>query len=199
MPTKEDGLLTERRQALEEEFFRRQEQEQIAKLRQQREREELRQALTEVSGITDVQVLDRLIDLGIQPRTLAPLALVPLVVVAWADGTLDAREREAIEQAAAACGVGRGSAGYALLETWLEEKPDPALLRLWKEYVQSWSRAVDPAVWAQFRDDILQRARAVAEAAGGFLGLGRKVSAAEAAVLRELADAFEVPPAHGRS
>jgi hypothetical protein len=38
--------------------------------------------------------------------------------------------------------------------------------------------------------DIVRRARAVAEATGGFLGIGRRVSAEEEAVLRELETAF---------
>jgi hypothetical protein len=51
---------------------------------------------------------------------------------------------------------------------------------------------LDPQARQRLRDEVMGRARAVAEAAGGFLGLGRKVSAAEEAVLRELAQAFDV-------
>jgi hypothetical protein len=38
--------------------------------------------------------------------------------------------------------------------------------------------------------EVLGQARCVAEAAGGFLGLGSKVSSQEEAVLREIAAAF---------
>jgi hypothetical protein len=41
------------------------------------------------------------------------------------------------------------------------------------------------------RDKLLGRARAVAEAAGGFLGLGKKISPEEETALGMLANAFE--------
>ena len=41
------------------------------------------------------------------------------------------------------------------------------------------------------KSDLLGRARTVAEAAGGILGLGSKVSKSEQAMLEELAHAFE--------
>jgi len=192
MPGKEEGVLTERQKALEEEFFRQRERALIEKMREQEQRRQLRETLAEASGIHDPATLDRLIEAGVQPRTLAPLALVPLVEVAWADGSIAAREKEAIVRAAEAAGLHKGSAGYALLEGWLEEKPDPKLRQLWAEYVRGLSQSLDPQARQRLREEVMGRARAVAEAAGGFLGLGPKVSAAEEAVLRELAQAFEV-------
>ncbi|GIW43563.1 MAG: hypothetical protein KatS3mg077_0845 [Candidatus Binatia bacterium] len=190
MPSKEEALLAERRQALEEEFFRRREQALLEKMRQAQQREQQRAALAEASGIKDPELLDRLIDLGIQPRTLAPLALVPLVEVAWADGSIARQEREAIVQAAHSLGLEKGSAGFALLESWLDERPDPALRRLWQEYVRALCAGLAESERRRLRENVLGRARAVAEAAGGFLGLGRKVSEAEEQVLRELDSAF---------
>jgi hypothetical protein len=42
------------------------------------------------------------------------------------------------------------------------------------------------------KQQILGRARSVAEATGGFLGLGSKISSEEEIILAELAKAFEV-------
>lgn len=190
MPTKEETILAERRQALEEEFFRRREQALIERMRQEQQRRELTEALSQASGIKDPEVLRKLVDLGIQPRTLAPLALVPLVEVAWADGSMAPKEREAIVAAAEAAGLDRGSAGFALLESWLEERPEPALRQVWFEYVRALCSALDEAGRQRLRSEVMGRARAVAEAAGGILGLGRKVSPAEEQVLRELEAAF---------
>ncbi|GBD26965.1 hypothetical protein HRbin30_02308 [bacterium HR30] len=190
MPTKEETILAERRQALEEEFFRRREQALIERMRQEQQRRELTEALSQASGIKDPEVLRKLVDLGIQPRTLAPLALVPLVEVAWADGSMAPKEREAIVAAAEAAGLDRGSAGFALLESWLEERPEPALRQVWFEYVRALCSALDEAGRERLRSEVMGRARAVAEAAGGILGLGRKVSQAEEQVLRELDAAF---------
>jgi hypothetical protein len=49
---------------------------------------------------------------------------------------------------------------------------------------------LDAAHRAGLRDELLGRAKRVAESAGAFLGLGTAVSAAEAAVLRKLEAAF---------
>ena len=43
----------------------------------------------------------------------------------------------------------------------------------------------------ELRDDLLQRAREVAESAGGILGFGGKISKQEQKVLDELAAAFD--------
>jgi hypothetical protein len=49
---------------------------------------------------------------------------------------------------------------------------------------------LDPAPKNALRDEILGRARTVAEAAGGFLGLGNKISSEEEVVLQQLAKPF---------
>jgi hypothetical protein len=183
-------LFGDRKKALEEEFFRRQEEKLIAKLRDEEQQREARRALSEASGISDDAVLDRLIQMGIGARTLAPLSLVPLVEVAWADGKLDPRERDAVLAAAKEAGLDPTSPGYGLLETWLSTRPDAHLQELWAEYTRSLCAALAPEDRAALRDEILGRARRVAEAAGGFLGLGSKVSRAEEQVLNELVKAF---------
>ncbi len=189
MPTREE-VLGDRRRALEEEFFRRQDEKLRAQFREQEHRRQVKQELAQASGITDDAVLTKLMALGIQARTLAPLALVPLVEVAWADGRIESREREAILRAAQAAGVEADSPGYGLLGGWLSTRPESGLRELWMQYTQSLCAALDPEARRALKADILGRARQVAEAAGGFLGLGSKVSAAEDAVLTELARAF---------
>ena len=134
---------------------------------------------------------DELLRLGIRDRTVAPLALVPLVEVAWADGKMDPREMEAVLAAAASVGLPPASPGYELLESWLEERPAPALRELWANYIHSLCQAMSPEAQRELRDDVLGRARRVAEAAGGVLGFGSRVSSAEAAVLAALAAAFD--------
>jgi hypothetical protein len=185
-----DEILGDRRRALEEEFFRRQDEKLRAQFREQEHRRQVKQELAQASGITDDAVLAELIALGIQARTLAPLALVPLVEVAWADGRIDSREREAILKAAQASGVESDSPGYGLLGGWLSVRPESSLRELWMQYTRSLCETLDAAARRALKADILGRARQVAEAAGGFLGLGSKVSAAEEAVLTELARAF---------
>ena len=104
--------MDQRRRALEDAFFAEQDRKLRDKLVAADPTAARRTALTETSGITDPQVLDRLMALDIGPETLAALSLVPLVLVAWADGTIDDKERTAVLKAAAEGHVALGSTGY---------------------------------------------------------------------------------------
>jgi len=141
--------------------------------------------LRRVVGIQDDAFLDRLIALGIGPERAMVLRLTPLVFVAWADGSIDDREREAILRAASRQDLVAEDMARQVLGDWLERKPDQRILDMWKEYIRH--------VWAQFtteeqeqvRNNLLAAPREVAEAAGGFLGL-KAISAAERRVLDDL-------------
>ena len=183
-------VLGSRKKALEEAFFARHEQELVERFRAQVEEKERRDELARVAGITDPTVIEHLLAQGIDAKTLAALSLVPLVEVAWADGRIEAREREALVRAAGEKGLGSDSSARALLDGWLEEPPGDELLTLWKSYVQALAEELPAEDLARLRGDVLGRARGVAEAAGGFLGLGSKVSDAEQRVLDEMERAF---------
>lgn len=182
-------VLGDRKKALEEQFFARQERELRERMHRQAAERERREALAEASGVRDPAVLDRLVALGIEPEAVTALGLVPLVQVAWADRTLHDREREAVLRAAEASGVGSDHPGREVLDGWLRERPGRELLEAWKGYAAALAESLEAPERDALRREILDRARSVAEAAGGFLGLG-KVSDAEEAVLEELATAF---------
>jgi hypothetical protein len=149
-----------------------------------------RSSFGRASGLTDTAVLDRLIGLGLQASTLAAMGLVPLVAVAWADGTLDARERQAVSSALETAGINPESPAWQLLQSWLTSPPSPSLLEVWKAYMAALCPQLSASDRISLRDSTLGRARAVAEASGGFLGLGSKVSASEEAMLHTLAEAY---------
>lgn len=190
----EKDLLTNRRKGLEEAFFAEQDITLRRRLRAADETRAVRDALFAASGITDVDVLDRLTTTGITGETLAALSLVPLVAVAWADGDLDGRERAAALSGAERSGLVEGSAGHQLFAQWLGRRPPPELLATWKAYVAALSPTLNDAARDTLRADVLDRARAVAEAAGGFLGIGPRISEAERFVLEELGQAFAGRP-----
>jgi hypothetical protein len=186
-----DEVLGDRRKALEEQFFTKHNEKLRQKLRKSQEKEASREALALVAGDTDAHVLDKLIELGIGPETWAALEIIPLVEVAWANAQVEAKERGAILAAAEANGIEAGSPSHHLLEDWLTHRPDARLLATWGEYIVGLCASLDPAQKNALRDEILGRARTVAEAAGGFLGLGNKISPEEEVVLRQLAKPFE--------
>ena len=76
--------LDERRKALEDEFFRTKDNENIEKLRAEASAREKLGSLRKVSGISDEKLLGKMIDLGISEETLCAIRLVPMVAVAWA-------------------------------------------------------------------------------------------------------------------
>ena len=183
--------MQERGKSLEEAFFKKQHEEQLAKLRVKQEQVEAREALAAASGITDdADLLDRLAALGIRAETLAALTLIPLVEVAWADGRMEARERDAILRGAESSGIEPGSASYGLLEIWTRDRPAPELMDSWKSYIGALAGELSADQKWHLEEKIVGRARSVAESAGGFLGLGSKVSPEEERVLGELERAF---------
>jgi hypothetical protein len=180
-------ILRARGRALEDEFFRREDQRLIKRLAELKEAETTREALAKASGISTPAVLDQLVQLGIRAETLAALSVVPLVEVAWADGELDAKERRAIVEHA---GIARESTAGALLEAWLDRRPDAKLLTAWTQTIQAMRNQLAADAGARLKTSLLEKARAVAAASGGMFGVGSKVSRAEVEMLAELEAAF---------
>ncbi len=185
-----EEFLGDRRKALEEEFFAKHNQRLLQQFRETMAAKAKQEALAAASGITDAAVLEQLAAVDLSSETMAALSLVPLVEVAWADGTLDAKEQSALLAAAEQAGLSKDSASYRLLEEWFRERPSPKLLAAWNGYVASLLGTLDAQATHALKLDLLGRTRVVAEAAGGFLGLGRRLSSAEHAVLTELEQAF---------
>lgn len=149
-----------------------------------------RQQLARVSGIRDESVLERLLGLGITAESLAALGLVPLVLVAWADGEVAAKERDRIMALAQAASIEPQDGRYPLLEHWLKRRPAPELVAAWRAYMEQLRERMAAEDLETLRRDILDRAVEVARASGGLLGFGERVSPAERAVLAELEQAF---------
>ncbi len=177
------------RNTLEEAFFLTEDRRLVDKLRALKAMQENKQALAEVSGITNDRVLDALVAAGTTPQTLAALAVVPLIEVAWADGNVDDKERQAILSCLAKSGVSPDGIEHQLVQTWLEHRPEPKLLTAWEHYVHGLCEKMNDAERAAFRDEVLKNTQAVAEASGGFAGLW-KISATERDRLDKLRAAF---------
>jgi hypothetical protein len=195
--TSEGGEMTKNKPlnpnaiTIEEAFFAQENAKLLEKLREEARMKERRDSLRAVLRVDDESVVDALIEMDLYPETVVAFGLVPMIEVAWADGEISPKEREAVLVAAAARGVEKGSTTYELLENWLQRKHGPELLDTWKQYVAAISAQLDGAKNAALKERVLGQARAVAEAAGGILGLGFKVSASEEKVLDELEAAFD--------
>ena len=177
-----DRILDERRHGLEEAFFAQQDAALRRRLQEDEAQRGRQEALAAASGLKDPAVLGRLVAMGVSAETVSAFGLLPLAAVAWADGTISQEERAAVLRAA-----GLQETGQGLLEGWLRQRPSAQTMELWRDYARALQAGMEPQERQALRDAVLRQARDVAEAAGGFLGLGRKVSASEQAVLDELA------------
>ena len=179
--------LSSAARSLENAFFAKENARLLEQLRAKAEHQERRQALRDVVSVDDEGMVDHLLELGIGPETVLAVSLVPLAMVAWADGAIQPKERAAILQAAAQKKIAPGTVAHQMLETWLNTQPDTKLIDAWKRLTTT----IWPSLSAHEREEIraigLERARHVAEAAGGFLGLTSPISTRERAVLDELA------------
>ena len=184
-----DGL-NDRGKALEGAFFQQKDQELLIRLRRELETEEVKVALSQSSGIVDESLLNQLVELEIEPASFASFALLPLVEVAWADGKMQSSERDAILSAAESGGIQKESVEMEVLDGWLQQPPSAELFEVWKVYAATLSGSLSEEQAKELRDDIMGRARSVAEAAGGILGFGNKVSDEETEVLDKLSAAF---------
>jgi hypothetical protein len=182
-------FLDDRRAALEDEFFHKENEKKLAKLRQELSAKESKEELKKASGMTDDAVIDKLVGLGLRGTTVAALSLVPLIAVAWADGELQDNERESIMQAANAKGMGPGTPGHEILTSWLVKKPDDTLVDAWQDYMKALMAQLNDEQVRMLKNQIVGFAKVIAESAGGVLGFA-KVSGKEKEVLARIEQAF---------
>lgn len=180
----------ERGKALEDAFFAKKNQELLAKLKEEEGTKQSRHALKEATGITEDDMLDRILATGINAESLTAMSIVPLVMVAWASGSVESKEKEAVLSGAAKAGIEADSTAGQLLQSWLDEKPADVLLTAWKDYTKAICEKLQAGDQVKLREQVVGRCRTVAESAGGFLGIG-SISSKEQAVLESLEAAFD--------
>jgi hypothetical protein len=182
-------MMDERRTALEDEFFHKENAKKLEAMKDKLSSQATRDELRKVSGMTDDDVLDKLVELGLNGKTVAALSLVPLIAVAWADGTMQDNERDAILHGAHGKGLEAGTPGHDLLSTWLARKPDDGLFDAWEGYIKALTSQLNDEQRRLLKKQIINFASLIAGSAGGFLGIG-KVSGAEQKVLSRIDAAF---------
>jgi hypothetical protein len=183
-------LFGDRRRSQEEEYFRRQEQELIEKLKQRGRDEAARRRLAERSGVADEEILEDLQALGYTAETVMLLHLMPLIQMAWAEGDVSAGERVLIVEAARAHGVEPGSAADKQLTAWLTHRPADDLFEKTLRVIAAILQTRPPDERDASQKDLVSRLTSVASASGGILGFG-KVSAEEQQVLSRITQQIE--------
>jgi hypothetical protein len=181
-----------RKKGLEEEYFRKKEQELIEKMRRRAELETERREIAEAAGTTSEEILDDLQELGYTRETVERLLhLVPLVQVAWAEGHVTKRERERILEVAGLRGVAEGTPAHQQLTAWLDRRPSDEFFEKTLRIIRHLMQAMFPRERAASRNNLVSYCLSVAAASGGLLGLGNKVSDKEQEVLERIAAELE--------
>jgi tellurite resistance protein len=180
---------TKRSKTLEDLFFLKQDEILMEDFHRMQAMKETKESLSKVSGIADDEILQKFVDLGIRPETLASLALVPLIEVAWADGSVEKEEKEAVLKAAGHLGFSKDSVDFSLLKQWLSHQPTEDLFHAWEHYMQGLCEVLTAPQKAALKKDLIGHARQVAQASGGFLGINT-ISKSEQAILDRLNSVF---------
>lgn len=125
------------------------------------------------TGIKDGQLIAELVNLGITAEGLMALRLLPLVLVAWAEDGVDDLERESVMAEAAKLGIRDDSVAAILLHEWLRKLPHGESVDAWKRYMHCIAEEMSDAAKTKLIDTTIEQMKAVAEASGGHLGIGK--------------------------
>jgi hypothetical protein len=186
MATTDDGPLGGKKRTHEEDYFRKQDQELIDKMRRAAAVAQSRQELGEKTGLHDPSLLNDLEALGFAPDTVSLLPLVPLIQVAWAEGGVSGAERSQIEALARKRGIAEGSAADIQLSDWLSARPREEIFAGATRLIRAMLAAGSAETRDLTADDLVKYCENIAAASGGVLGIG-KVSAEERAALAQIA------------
>jgi hypothetical protein len=159
-------IFQQRETYLEEEYFRKKEFALLEKLKKVFQTKVDRESIRKATGVTDEQLLDRLVELQLDGELMKAFELYPLVEIAWADGDLSEREARSVLAAGEKRGVAPGSSAYRMLEERLQKGPDPEIRKVWFLYAEQLKKALSPEELQRFRNDLLERARGLVAATG---------------------------------
>ena len=166
-----------RGKVLEEAFFYKVDRELIELLSTRLQREEKIRLFANATGIRDQKHLELLADSGFELSTLH-FIWVPLILVAWADGNAEKLEKEVIADILGSKGISQETISRVIAHTWFRNKPTEELWEIWAEFSAATSASLNPSVYNELIDEIVRLCRLIADASGGFMGLG-KISATE--------------------
>ncbi len=181
--------MLERPSDIENRYFLAKEKELREKLRERLRREaealEKERAIAKASGAEDPKIADRLRRLGFDADTAKILDLMPLIHVAWADGTVQYNERVTILRVLEERGFEPGSDVTRFVESMLEHRPADSFLEqtldVLRDLLEDKGRSGAAVV------DLCAK---VAESAGGYFGLGGSISRQERELIGQIADAL---------
>ena len=185
----EKGFLGDREKAMEADYFRKENEKLLEKLRQGAKLDDIAKALADKLQLDNQELLARVRELGVTLETAPALFLTPLVQVAWAEGSVGNREREAVLRLARQRDVQEDSPAYAQIVDWLKVRPSDALFDTGLEVIRYGFSVLPTKEQEERIERLIDACHEVAAASGTelarLLGLGDGVSRVEAHMLDE--------------
>lgn len=185
-----DDALADRRRATEDDYFRKRDKQLIDSMRMQTEQRAARQRLSQRVGVADETLLQRIEAIGFSDESVPLLHVLPLLDVAWIEGTPSPAVAARITTAARDHGVDESSDADRRLQGWLGSRPSDVLfneaLHVISAMIQPWT-VVQRERYVQ---KLLERCTEVAAASGGILGFG-KISRRERELLDRIRETLE--------
>ena len=185
----EKGFLGDREKAMEADYFRKENERLLEKLRQGAKLDDIAKALADKLKVDNQELLGRVRALGVTPAAAPALFLTPLVQVAWAEGSVGNPEREAVLRLARQRDVEEDSPAYAQLVEWLKVRPSDELFDAGLELIKYGFAVLPPKEMEERIVRLLDACHEVAAASGTelarLLGVGDGVSGVEAHMLDE--------------
>ena len=183
----EKGFLGDREKAMEADYFRKENERLLEKLRQGAKLDDIAKALADKLRVDNQELLGRVRALGVTPEAAPALFLTPLVQVAWADGSVGNLERDAVLRLARQRDVEKDSPAYAQLVEWLKVRPSDELFDVGLELIKYGFAVLPPNEREERIVRLIDACHEVAAASGTelarLLGLGDGVSRVEAHML----------------
>ena len=159
-------IFRDRERGEEDAYFRQQDAELIAKLRQKAQLSEIAHALADKLHADEPALLERIQKLGVTLNTGSAFILAPLVEVAWIDGDVSHAERDVILHIAKQHGVEPGSADYNQLLDWLAHRPSDEVFETALEAIRIGLSILPPDESEQRIATMIKACEDVAQAAG---------------------------------
>jgi len=186
--------MTERKNKMEEDYFRKQEKELVEKMQTDKTRESECLEMASSLGAAEADIVNALQKLGYTPAILPLLYLVPIIQVAWAEGSVSKHERQLILEAADVRGIKFGSTAYECLTEWLNVRPTEEFFERTLRVISAQLKTLPPELCESSKRDLVSYCAKVAEASGGligFLGSSHRICTEERVLLARVAAELE--------
>ena len=141
-------------------------------------------------NLPDPKLAERMLLLGFDAETASVLYLLPLIQVAWANGSVSRAERAKIMRILRLREIPQGCRAWQLCESLLLSRPTEAFLQNSRQLLQAVLKSKGRAVEAQVERELIAMCLDVAEVSGGIFGFGGRVSGAEEEAIRAITATF---------